>query len=515
MPKEGKKCDQCSTVNPIEHPYCMKCGEFLLKSEFPDRSFYENQEYKMKRIIKNLEQVPHEGIPDKEVLDSYIRKSEKLKALLDVGCVDFHSTIVKEQINKFLVTCREPEFQIAFVGTIKTGKSTLINSLLGHNYASVSVTPETAALTRFRSSESDYVKINFYSDEEWIELWNSVSESAYKFLKEYRELDAEAEKEKWIGHEEIYKELANDEIENELAIWTSSKRPEHYFVREVEVGISTLPKEFPRQVVFVDTPGLSDPVTYRSDITKRYIKEANAVFVCVDAQKVYKEEIETISAVFSFSSHNKEKVHIIATHWDMLNSPLEDWKEQKAYMVKKLTGEAFFEKTEMAESNIIHSAAYVYNLCCNYDGLTAKERKPLFKLALSFDFDDPMELTNDDIKKLMELSNVKVISGTIKTKLVENYMGFLEADLKKQFDDIIFKLQRDVKTCNAELKKRVKAADLEIQGLRKQLDAKKRAQTEIEQCKEQLAGFLHTVEKNINTRLENVGKELESMMQEG
>ena len=119
-----------------------------------------------------------------------------------------------------------------------------------------------------------------------------------------------------------YSEIPNSKIEQALKQWSSSQCPEHYFVREIEVGISTLPEILPEQVVFVDTPGLHDPVAYRSQITMDYIRKANAVFVCVDAQKQQKPEIETISAVFSFSSHNKNKVHIVATHLDKLNNPV-------------------------------------------------------------------------------------------------------------------------------------------------------------------------------------------------
>ena len=136
--------------------------------------------------------------------------------------------------------CTKPEFQIAFVGTIKTGKSTLINSLLGHNYASMAVTPETAALTKFRSSPKDYVRVTFYTSGEWEQLWASRTSGADAFMKEYNELNAEQCKNKWVNHAPVYKEIANNEIEEELSVWSSSRSAEHYFVKEIEVGISSL-----------------------------------------------------------------------------------------------------------------------------------------------------------------------------------------------------------------------------------------------------------------------------------
>jgi len=283
----------------------------LDKEKFENKELYEVPETKIKRILENLKYTPHSKILWDDTVDRYVKKVEAYQAL--TALPEMTASISAElpgKLNRFLEKCRNPEFQIAFVGTIKTGKSTLINSLLGHNYASMAVTPETAALTKFRSSPRDYVWIEFYSPQEWKKLWASRTSAADVFMSEYRALGAEAQKSQWVGHAPVYKELANEDIEKELAEWSSSRSAKHYFVREIEVGISSLPKEFPRQVVFVDTPGLSDPVAYRSEITRDYIKNANAVFVCVEAQKLQKEEIETIASVFSFSSHNKSKVHV-------------------------------------------------------------------------------------------------------------------------------------------------------------------------------------------------------------
>ena len=81
---------------------------------------------------------------------------------------------------------------LALVGENGAGKSTLINALLGHEYASMDVTPETAALTKFRSSERDYVHVKFYSKAEWDNLWASVQKGADKFLEEYKKLAIDA-----------------------------------------------------------------------------------------------------------------------------------------------------------------------------------------------------------------------------------------------------------------------------------------------------------------------------------
>lgn len=55
-------------------------------------------------------------------------------------------------------------------------------------------------------------------------------------MEEYNRLQADRVKDQWVGHEEILKVMPNEDIEKELSVWSSSKSPEHYFVKEIEVG---------------------------------------------------------------------------------------------------------------------------------------------------------------------------------------------------------------------------------------------------------------------------------------
>ena len=66
------------------------------------------------------------------------------------------SKVMLEKLESFIKKTEEAQFQIAFVGTIKAGKSTLINALLQGQYASTNVAPETAVLTKFGDSKCNY-----------------------------------------------------------------------------------------------------------------------------------------------------------------------------------------------------------------------------------------------------------------------------------------------------------------------------------------------------------------------
>ena len=500
-------CGNCSFGNSEGRNFCEKCGAFLHGADF-DKKVYELPEVKMMRVVDNLLHVPHEPINWDAVTDAYSAKVERLDALFKIpGMGAENNSAVVQKLKDFLSLCRNPDFQIAFVGTIKTGKSTLINALLGKNYASMAVTPETAALTKFRSSPRDYVKVTFYTQSEWDKLWASRTKGASAFMAEYEELQGDKHKGKWIGHAPIRKEMANEEIEEELKIWSSSKRAEHYFVKEIEVGISTLARDFPAQVVFVDTPGLSDPVAYRSELTKEYIRRANAVFVCIDAQKIQSEEINTISSVFSFSSDAKNKVYIIATHWDVLNDPEADWKEQKNYLVKRLTGKAFFDKQATAATNIMHSAAFIYNLCRDYDLLKKEELKPLKKFAVNFDYDLPA-----DMRKLQKKTNVAEIMRVIRDNLAASYKRLLANEIKSKFMDITYNLNRTTKEKKDSMTELLSASRASTADLDKKLQEQRQKCDAVKNSTEQLKAIIKQVKNKTDKRAEDICGKLRKKM---
>ena len=138
----------------------------------------------------------------------------------------------------------------------------------------------------------------FYSVGEWDSLWKSAKESqAAVFIEEYNDLNADQEKDSWLGQESKKQICSNrEELKTEIARWTSSKSPTHYFVKEVVVGLKDF--DLPDGVVMVDTPGLDDVVEYRSNITRDYISRANAVLVCVRSDALTGGELQTILRVF-------------------------------------------------------------------------------------------------------------------------------------------------------------------------------------------------------------------------
>ena len=64
-----------------------------------------------------------------------------------------------------------PEYyKVAVVGRFKVGKSSFVNNLADEKLAAVNTSPETAAISIFRYSESTYAEIELISKEEWEEM---------------------------------------------------------------------------------------------------------------------------------------------------------------------------------------------------------------------------------------------------------------------------------------------------------------------------------------------------------
>lgn len=512
-------CKNCNSQNLDGRSFCEKCGAVLNKSEFDNPEIIENESFKIKRIKDNIINTPHTSVLWSDIVDLYARKVEQYKAFYNIEDLENSSKFTTvEKMNRFLDLCYKGEFQIAFVGTIKTGKSTLMNALLGKDYASEAITPETAALTKFRSSVKDYIKVTFYTKEEWAKLWKSISSNKDVFMQEYKALNAETYKNQWIGHKEYKLELLPDEIEKELAKWTSCRYPEHYFVKEVEVGLSTLPSDFPKQLVFVDTPGLSDPVRYRSEITKNYIKKANAIFLCVDVQKLTSEEYEMIAGVLAFCENNKEKVHVIVTHWDMLHNPTEDWEKQKNNYIKQLSGLGYYGSSALAAKNIIHSSAYMYKLCKNYENLDDAEYGEYVTFATKLglcQFSDMRRnpgIFEDVLPEVKRATNMSEIKRLISDRLVSNYASILGADIRKLYGELIHDIERSNTSNQKDLNSYIKTLDANIDEQRNKIIELAYNKEQIRSAYARLKDILYDINNDADNNIQRIWNSINTDM---
>ena len=133
----------------------------MTKIQFQEEEL--NREYERK--LEKLRQLSAGAVDEAEYLwDATVQRyastmSRVRKLLTSEGLKEQITSGMIRNLDTFLQRCSNAEFHIALVGAIKAGKSTLINALLGYEYASTKVTPETAALTKFRRGNRNYVSI--------------------------------------------------------------------------------------------------------------------------------------------------------------------------------------------------------------------------------------------------------------------------------------------------------------------------------------------------------------------
>lgn len=446
----------------------------------------------------------------------YAGTIDKVKVLL--GQEELKGEVTEKlarQMEAFLEKCQKPEFHIALVGAIKAGKSSLINAILGENLASTEVTPETAALTKFRGSHSDnLISITFYTQREWDKLWTSAKETrSSKYLEEYRELNAEAEKSKWVGHDEVC--IACDsceQLKEEIQKWTSSRSATHYFVKEVEVALKGL--DLPEGVILVDTPGLNDAVAYRSQITKNYIDRANAVFVCVKADKLSGPELNTIYGVFANTRYNPEKVYIIATQQDTLNDPIEDWKKQRRVWLGYLKEKSCYGEQRLSEKNLIATSGYFYTLLreLKAKGKDNMEKSHRFQLIstgykMQYEQEELMKHYSD----LLSFTGIDDLKRRMENEIIDKYKNLLIDDIRNGYGllkDNISELMQIVRKRQDEI---IAASSKSIDELREMKEKNLRDLDEARRNQEELNQLYKTVKETSSKQIKQITKSIREL----
>ena len=444
-----------------------------------------------------------------ETAKKYAIKIEQIKRVLENDILDEYRFDLPKKLESFLIQCANPEFQIALVGTIKAGKSTLINALLDCELASTRVTPETAALTKFRRANEDSVEIVFYNSEEWERLWKSVQKNANSvFMEDYKKLEADNVKDEWIGHDAKKVKLDNiAALKEEIEKWTSSRSAVHYFVKEVTVNLKKI--ELPEGVVLVDTPGLDDVVEFRSDITRNYIDRANAVLVCNKCAALTKGELETLCRVFDNAPGNAEKIYVVATQRDNLNDPKEDWKKQSEEWAKYLKGKGCYGSEDLAKKNMLSVSAYFYTLLNDYNkNLISKEKdrdryKTFKSILIKLDIDDAEEL-NAKFQELLAFTNIKNLLRKLNDEVIAKRKGILMDDLKVRYNNCRTAVQQEMERIRKEQEELIAGGQKSIEEIRAERDTYEKKLKEAQEDKKELAEFVKSLRETTRQRIDDL-----------
>lgn len=537
------KCKFCNKETGLF--YCLECGKVI---EYPDFiGGNPKLEKGLDEVILNLSS----EYKKKQVrVEDFVDNSTIAKAMFHryyEHCLQLQETCASKQVSKiyasgdslfnrmmgFADKCNTNECQIAVVGTVKAGKSMFINAILGKEIASSFPTPETASLTKFRYSENgDYVKVTFYNREEWKQLWSDVkkaTEMSYRdeddkddFMSKYNELGADKLLDSYLNKEPvIFKPSCIEELKIQVARFTSCKYPEHFFAKEVEVGLSEF--NVPKNVVFVDTPGLNDPVEYRVNISRRYINSASVVLLCISADKsaIEATELEQTASIFHVLKWATDRIYVFGTKIDFHSNYMENWeKYTKPVFVKEFSSKFLFGSETNASKHIFPVTAWYYNLIQrakqNQDIWDSENKKDLEKLVVEclgtlsdaqkaeiitkFGIDnidkaikamsdktrfyESIELAEEKtnipyIVKMLNDGPIHNAEQIIKDDIVKMYTNVLSELIKRTDGAIEKRLQEIRESYDEDIRNKIEALTISIQRDEKEIPEKKKAINEI------------------------------------
>ncbi len=474
-------CPDCDVKISSESVICPYCGHLFAgtQKEFKKDSilvYYRNELKKLIEIVRR-NRMNKNQVKDKQ--EEYLARALDLKKYTDELGIGQHARNKVEQIcDEFEKQVKNSTVEIAIVGTVKAGKSMLINALLDCSIAPVDANPETSCLTIFRSGKNKkcFFSIKFYTMEEWNELWNELNvlnnisqvdkTENSRFIAKFKELKAEDYIEKWVGQKDYQKTFDSvEEMRDELSEFIGSTSPIHFFVKEADVVTNTI--SLPGDVCLVDTPGLHD-VEIRSKVTEKYLHTADAVLACTKASEL--SDTRFVKFVQEVLSKHKDvrTVCIVATQMDAGLTETEYESKKSDFIANKMTPLFDSHKNEKSRINyrtlFFGVTAKMYVLSKEYEDnliVDSKERMNDF-MAMMFHFgfgfkEDYSDFLSEIRNKsgIIELRNsvTKSIVGKARiehtNKLEDNYnelvarINNLSNHEINKIDDIVESLESD------------------------------------------------------------------------
>lgn len=210
------------------------------------------------------------------------------------------------------------DYKVAVIGRFKAGKSSFVNELLGRRLAGEDTSPETAAITTFRSGDRVIAKINLVdkatwealkglhekdpSDPEahrvanWLKFAAKEGRQTVGTQAELFDLEAiERDHLKPGGHtltitlpaaagaDAIRK--GENEFRRRIKQYTSGSKPHHCLVESIEIESPS--PILGEGVTLVDTPGLDDTERFRVQLTERAVQDVDAVLFLTKSGAAY------------------------------------------------------------------------------------------------------------------------------------------------------------------------------------------------------------------------------------
>ena len=169
------------------------------------------------------------------------------------------------QVLKGITTNIEQGQMCVIQGSSGSGKSTMLNALMGKEILGSAVVPETANLTIVKHNPTDNAKVFYWNKKEWQKIEDSANslESMRDFVDETNRVFGENLK-NYVQETSRFDEVDINDLKSYTSAEHSAKKCN--LVKYVELGSNL--KFLSDGIEIVDTPGLVDPVIQREEITK-------------------------------------------------------------------------------------------------------------------------------------------------------------------------------------------------------------------------------------------------------
>lgn len=223
-------------------------------------------EVKFEAFIERIDEIYQE-------LKSY----EKEMALSDLLAIKNSFRVKTEDFYR-----NDRKLNIGIIGRVKTGKSTLLNTLFfqGEPVLPVAATPKTAALTHIEYGKENCFTVEYYTIEEWdhLEVLAKQKSDTQEVAREIISMAKTSSTEllSYIGRgKEVRKFDSYDELKLTLNEYVGENGKFTPVVKSVKIQMQ---KEELQEISIVDTPGLYDPVISRCYKTKKMMELCDVVF---------------------------------------------------------------------------------------------------------------------------------------------------------------------------------------------------------------------------------------------
>lgn len=477
-------------------------------------------------VLKQISQIVKDNSFSEDIVwDLTAKKTErvlrKVKTLACLGKIPGYTDEISSDVENLINKCKDAEFQIAVVGVMKAGKSFLMNALIGAEIASVEVNPETAALTKFRSANGYYVIVKFHNRVQWEKLKESAKnskktgkDSLVSRLMNPTTVKMESE---WVNHDDLHIECRDlAELQETVKKYTSSQAIEHLFVSEVEVGVDRSIFNMPKEVVFVDTPGLKDPVKYRSNITKKYIKKADAVLIALKPGPFTAEGLEIVTTVLDCT--DTDKAYIVGTQKD-LNSDVECEKYVSNWVEHLVDAKRYSDKRKVM-NRIILTTAKMDLLANKWMSLSDKEKENESCFSYN-DFNDLqsyagktikrrgfnlMQMSQDDFKAISDSTGIPALRSKLETSLIANYRKLKIEDIVKSYTRCRKQILAMSQNAIQQQENAIELAMAGAEALKKRIDSMAAEKEELLKENTDLKNAVERLENSIKSRIRDLGR---------